>query len=421
MRKPLPRRADMVVVGGGPAGAVTAWLAARDGLQVLLVDPLRTGGRIEGLSPRLHRWLVSSGIGTGDSVVGPLPRRVDWAGIADSANGEYLVRRDRLDAHLRDAAVASGATLIEGTARPEGQTVDLGDGQRIEAGWVIDARGRGAHGRDATRRPGFSTIAISGACRGAQPAEPGISVTALAGGWVWTAALPGGELWAQYSCDARGDAPPEARLAAALAEARPEPGEIRFDAPPRAREAAPVLPAPIASLTALPVGDAFAAMDPLSGHGLFWAVSSALAAAAVRRTLAARPGAASEALCRRYIEERARETCLRNARIGRDFLRQETRFADAPFWRARRDFPDDLPSHAPRDEVSVAQGLVLRDGLIEEMEILKTPRSPDGIGWLGRAPATQVWRDFQSSGPGEAFLGRWGPAAQALLAEMSPR
>ena len=38
-------QADLVVIGGGPAGAVSAWLAARDGARVVLVDPDRAPAR----------------------------------------------------------------------------------------------------------------------------------------------------------------------------------------------------------------------------------------------------------------------------------------------------------------------------------------------------------------------------------------
>ena len=69
-------------------------------------------------------------------------------------------------------------------------------------------------------------------------------------------------------------------------------------------------------LSVLPIGDASAAMDPLSGHGMFWAVSSALAAAAVRRTLAAGRDAAGDTLARRFLGQRATDLFLRQARIG---------------------------------------------------------------------------------------------------------
>ena len=75
----MPDHADLIVLGGGPAGAVSAWLAAREGLAVLLVDPRRPRPRLEGLSPRLHRWLAGQGLLAGfDGILGPLRRQVEF-------------------------------------------------------------------------------------------------------------------------------------------------------------------------------------------------------------------------------------------------------------------------------------------------------------------------------------------------------
>ncbi len=418
MQTPGGPEPDMIVLGGGPAGAVSAWLAARDGLSVWLVDPERPLDRIEGLSPRLHRWLSATGIGTGGSVAGPLPRRIDWAGQSEGANGEFLVRRGAFDAHLRAAACAAGARPVRATGRIGTGGIILSDGSRPAPRWTLDARGRAAGRRRSPHPAPAATLSLCGWAIPAGRVEPGLTISALPEGWLWSGALPGGPLWAQFTCDARGDGPPEARLRAALAAARPGIGGAAFAGPVNAREAAPVLPSALDSLSCLPVGDALAAMDPLSGHGLFWAVSSALAAAAVRRTLAARPGAKTEALCRRYLESRALETALRNARIGRDFIRQETRFADAPFWAARRGFPDDVPGHEPLAAPATGTGFVLKDGLVEEREILRTPRSPQGIGWFGNVSAPALWREWQGCADREAFRRRWGPAGEALLAEI---
>ena len=38
---PLPRSAEVVVVGGGPAGAATAWWLARAGIDVVVLDKAR--------------------------------------------------------------------------------------------------------------------------------------------------------------------------------------------------------------------------------------------------------------------------------------------------------------------------------------------------------------------------------------------
>lgn len=413
--------ADMIVIGGGPAGSVSAWLAARDGLRVLLIDPGRQSGRIEGLSPRLHRWLKATGIGDGNATLGPFPRRVDWAGQPQPVNAEHAVDRDRFDAHLRHTAKAAGAEILTSSAQRNGHAVSLSGGRSLTARWIVDARGRKARHAEQSALP-FSTLSICGWYAQTEPALPGFDITALPEGWLWRATLPGGRHWAQLTVDARSPVPMEERLSLALSRAGA--GDITPETPLQARASAPLLPAPMDDLTCLPVGDALAAMDPLSGHGLFWAVSSALSAAAARRTLTARPGPGTEALCRRYLQERAHETYLRNARIGRDFLRQETRFAEARFWRVRSAFPDDCPAHSPVPTPEIRPGTVIRGGLIEEMDLLHTPDEPEGVGWFGQIPAAAFWQSLCAGQSSDRLAARWGPAARGLhdrLARHLPR
>lgn len=411
------RMRDLLILGGGPAGAVSAILAARDGLSVTLVDPCRGRERIEGMSPRLSTWLTRMGLLEGFSDLhGPLLRRADWSGLHGARNGESVVDRAALDRHLRAQAAAAGAQVIEASGAPEGEGVRLGDGTLLRAPLVFDARGRAAHaGRRGLRAP--ATVSLCAWVRGAAGAEPGATIAAIPEGWVWCARLADGRLWAQFTGDAASPLPPAARLRAALAAA--DPAVFARDLTIEglgARETAPILPAPVEDLTRMPVGDAFAAMDPLSGHGQFWAVSSALAAAAARRTLAARPG--SEDLVRRFLQGRAAETYIRNARIGRDFLRMETRFAAAPFWAARRDFPDDVPAHETRDAIEIARRPVVEEGLIAEADILLTPRSPAGVGWFGTIPAAEAWAMLLAGAPEAAFAERWGAAAASIPARL---
>ncbi|GLK64377.1 flavin-dependent monooxygenase QhpG [Paracoccus kondratievae] len=409
-------RTDLIVLGGGPAGAVSAWLAARDGLSVLLIDPDRQTPRVEGLSPRLHHWLATQGLLEGFTAIrGPLRRQVDWAGISES-NSEHVVLRGALDAHLRRMAVTEGVRLIVASGRPAPGGVELSDGTHIAAPMVIDARGRKA---PAAGTSGPATIALSGWVK-AKAVAPGVRLTAVAQGWLWRVALPDGRIWAQALLDAVGKGSPADRLHGIISKAEP----VLAAAPlgqVLAREAALRLPAPLADMSLLRVGDALAAMDPLSGHGQFWAVSSALAVAAVRRTLAAHPG--SGQLCRRFLDSRARETALHQARIGRDFLRAETRFQDAPFWTARRAFPDDEPASDVPQCPAIINAIVVENGLLTEREVLRTVRAPSGIGWFGSVPAPEVWRLWQQGGA-EALAARWGVAAPALarrlLDEIAP-
>lgn len=415
--------ADLVVVGGGPAGAVSALLGARDGLRVVLIDPCRPLPRLEGLGFRLRDWLGRQGMLRGfNGVIGPLPRRVDWAGMGES-NSEFVVLRGDLDAHLRGLAEQAGVRILPTSARIEGDSILLADGARLGPRWIIDARGRAARRAGGTQAP--ATLAICGWLGGAYVTqeEPGIRITALATGWLWRVALPDGRIWAQYVTDAAGDGTPEERLTDALRQAELGPGagpqsrraRLSLTAAPHLREAAPVLPAAIEDLRILPVGDALAAMDPLSGHGQFWAVSGALAVAAARRSLIAEPGAAMQDLCLRFLRLRAGETAMRQARIGRDFLRSETRYAASPFWMRRQGFPDDLPAHPQRADFATATQPVIQDGLLREIPVLLTPRSPGGVGWFGSVPAVQAYAAFRQGGPA-ALHAAWPELAPALLA-----
>lgn len=403
--------ADLIVLGGGPAGAVSAWLAARDGLRVLLIDPARDRPRLEGLSPRLHRWLAGQGLIDGFAgIFGPFRRQVDWASVSES-NVEHVVERAALDAHLRRCVHAAGARLAIGSGRPEPGGVWLGS-VRLRAPMVIDARGRRAR---ASIGKAPATVALSGWVRANLP--PGIRLVALPQGWLWRVALPDGRVWIQAVLDAAGDGSPAGRLQAAMAAADPALAHVPLSGQPLVREAAPRLPGPVGALDLLRVGDALAAMDPLSGHGQFWAVSSALAVAAVRRTLAARPGAQS--LCRRFLTQRALQTSLHQARIGRDFLRAEPRFRAEPFWAARRDFPDDLPALPPPERPRIARTILVEDGLLAEREVLHTPAAPQGIGWFGSIPAAEAWRSWQQGGA-PALHARWGAAGAQIARQLGP-
>ncbi|WP_052171879.1 NAD(P)/FAD-dependent oxidoreductase [Paracoccus sanguinis] len=287
----MGQTADLVVIGGGPAGAVSAWLAARDGAQVVLVDPDEAPDRIEGMSPRLHAWLGRSGmLEAGALQPVPAPRRSLWSGTMHGGNHELLVARPAFDHALRAAAARAGAQVITGVATPEPGAAVLGSGERLAAALVLDARGR----RGAARRPvrrGPATVSLGAWLAGPPSTPPQTVVLPFDAGWAWFAGMGGGRAWLQVTLDAADphQARPAARLARSLAQCaawlpegfRPESDGVLV------RESSPLLSGVPDDLSVLPVGDASAAIDPLSGHGMFWTVSSALAAAAVRRTLAA--------------------------------------------------------------------------------------------------------------------------------------
>ncbi|ADZ70914.1 PimS2 protein [Polymorphum gilvum SL003B-26A1] len=380
---------------------------------MVLIDPGTTRPRLEGLGERVAGLLAAKGLDAALAAAGPrLPRTVRWAGLTGSENGERLVRRDAFDAALRAAAQAAGACLL--TARvsriddadvARGVALRLSDGTALRARLMLDARGRHAHShaRALRRARGPATLAVAGRVAGL-PVEPGIRVAATPQGWLWDACDPGFGRWIQICIDAgdlSGDLSGElpgsgpAALAARLAGFLAQPcldgryaGAVA-DGQPVARHCALTLSAPDLAPPLVPVGDAAAAIDPLSGHGLFWALSSALAAAPMVRTLLDDPGQGAGRAAR-FHRDRVVGTFWRQARIGRDFYRLERGLAEYPFWAARAAWPDDRPAHAAPTETRLERRVVVDGDRLAERDVLVTPRDPDGVAFVAGLPVADL-------------------------------
>lgn len=400
---------DVAVVGGGPAGAIAAHELARSGRRVVLIDPGTTRPRLEGLGERVADLLRQKGLeealGTASA---RLPRTVSWAGLSDTANGERLVRRHEFDPVLRTAAARAGATVLparltrlETASVEHGVRLALSTGETVTARLMIDARGRQAPSAD--RRKGPQTLAIAGRL-GEDVDWAGTHVEATPQGWIWSASEPGFGQWLQISIDA-GDLVGSGQSALlnrmkwflAQAQFRGRYSHCGFSGTLLARPAGLVLSAPDLDLPVLPIGDAAVAIDPLSGHGMFWAVSSALSAVAGALTFLEDPETAAP-LVRRFHHDRVVNTFWRQARIGRDFYQLEEDLTEFPFWAARASWPDDKPAHTESGSLALEQKVVVEGGRLKERQVLITPEEPEGIAFLCGLPV-QALLDPESRGP----------------------
>lgn len=404
---------DVAIAGGGPAGAAAAALLARAGLSVAVADA-PAPGRMEGLSPRAAAVLDRMGL-PAEGVGAALRRRAVWGALDAAPNAERPVDRAAFDAGLRAAAASAGvdvraARILRVEPGAQEGRLALAGGESLRARLVVEARGRRAP-RPAAGLRGPAAVALAGWTRQAGPLAAEVRATPR--GWVWRLDAAGADRrWTQIVVDAAALGPGRAGIEAAWAAffAQPEAGEAEPGPETiRARAAELRLTAPTLDPLAPRIGDAALALDPLSGQGIWLALSAALAAQPVVAALLA--GEAD--LAARFHAQRVAATFLRQARIGRDFHRLAPEFGGAPFWAARRLWPDDAPAHAERRGVTLDRRVIVRDGRLVEAEAALTPQEPEGVAFVAGREIAPILRriGFAAPPPLAAFHARVLPEA----------
>jgi flavin-dependent dehydrogenase len=359
-------RPEVIVLGGGPAGAAAARECAKNSLAVALVErerfPRPHVG--EALAPPALRLLDA--IGPGADVRGAgftAVRRsvVLWGAEAPRLRPAFqapglVVDRGRFDALLLASAAAAGVEVIQPASagrpvrRSRGWCVPLRDRGELTADLLIDARGRAAGaGRVAD---GAATAALCGYWVDVPELAGEVVVEAADDAWLWAGRLSDGR-WsviafvAAAACAGR-TAPARtalytrllarSRLLRVILHGRPAGPVAICDATPGH------VPRPVRRGRIL-AGEAAVALDPLSSQGVQAAIVSGLQAATVATTWLRRPAEAAAAT--RFYVDRIAETAARNRAHAAAAYAAETARAALPFWRERAVIHD-----TPREPVS---------------------------------------------------------------------
>jgi hypothetical protein len=379
----------------------TAIGLVRLGYAVTLFTKPRRFVALEGVSERVAQGLRQAGLDEALATLAPpSPRRVLWRGAESAANSERLIHRPTFDAALLRDATRHGIMI----ASPEDGKIAVRTPQDLGADFVVEARGRAAP-LPACRVRGAETVSLLQSWRPRVPgaAQPHSAVQGFAEGWAWMAVGADGRRYLQLTLDVASLRLPEKAALGDFCRARLEQldfarefmADAEPESPPHARNATPILADEIAGERWLRVGDAAVAGDPLSGNGIFLALSAALQAPAVIHTLLHCPERAH--LARAFHEQRLAGLFYRFARIGRDFYAEETQWPQAPFWRVRRAWPDAEPLHraVTPEDVHIARRPVLCGDEIQEADVVVTPDQPLGL-WrrnaIDLAPALRIAR-----------------------------
>ncbi len=383
--------ADVVVVGGGPAGAAAAIRLARHGRDVVLVDRATfprdkicgdglTAGALRlleelGLEPNaVPSWQPVADVivrsPSGREVTFPLPR----------GSGSYAViaRRAELDAALLDVARRAGVEVRDGCActgaeeRPDRVVLELDGRESLSTRYVIGADGmwsplrkhlgvatEGYRGEWHAFRQYFTDVGPRAARDLFVWFEPD-----LLPGYAWSFPLPGGRANVGFGIQRDGgkvariqdmkalwpDLLHRPHIAGALGpSARPESPHRAWPIPARIDEVV------LTTSRALFVGDAAAATDPMTGEGIGQALlTGVLAAEAIR------DGRLDAPIVRSLYERRVREALVADHKMSLLLVRAvrhrrgvgaAVRLAGAAPW-TRRNFARWLFEDYPRSVVT---------------------------------------------------------------------
>ena len=421
---------DVLILGSGPAGALTAALLTAHGHRVGVISAENRQVRYEGMSERVRGILTAHSFENALAAVGPeVERHVIWNGAEPEArNREALVDRCAFDRGLCLDLIDRGIDLIDANvARIENtqgvwavQAKRSDGGGGIEGRFLVEARGRRAPRGGGAAVSGPETTALAREIEGL-PHRPMTMIATFADGWVWAISGGQGRGIVQLFVDSSDGRLPKAGeldgfFAGELAKV-PEiehwTGKGEFRGTVSARNATNYRMPDLVDDGFIRVGDAAAGVDPLSGHGMFEAFGSALAASATVHTMIATPE--NDALARSFYRERAEQAHLRYCRVGRDFYAMEQRWPERPFWKARAAWPDAEPAHAPpyAGPVEIMAKPVISNGLIVERTVCVTPDHPRGVWRVADVPLADLVQLLSTRKGGD--LGTLAPTLAAEL------
>jgi geranylgeranyl reductase family protein len=310
------RRADVVVVGAGPAGSSAAAWAARAGRDVLVIDSAqfpRDKACGDGLTPRAVAELERLGLG------GWLDGRIRHHGLRMSGFGADVeirwpgpsfpstssaVPRTELDDRIRMVAADEGAKMLLGAKVVDAQrdsrgrvtALVLDDGTEIGVGTLIVADGaRSTLGRVLGRRWHQETVyavAIRGYVGTSRASEPWLTSHLelrspegeVLPGYGWIFPLGNGEVNIGVGALATAKRPADVRLPRLMSYyAGLRRQEWGFTGEPRAGLSA-LLPmggavSGVAGPNWMLIGDAAACVNPLNGEGIDYGLETGRLAA----------------------------------------------------------------------------------------------------------------------------------------------
>jgi flavin-dependent dehydrogenase len=334
--------ADVVIVGGGPAGAVTGLCLARAGARVAIMDGSCAERFGETVPPEIHPVLAELGLWQAFQDLGAVeaPGIVSRWGSQSASEQDFVanahgcgwrVDRAAFDGMLlREAERAGARVMVRRAAERPVRAAGVWRVGEVRARYLVDAAGRnGVTAGEREIDDVLLAIALVSQYDRGGPVDARTYIETTPDGWWYSGALPDGTVMAMFFTDPETFRDPGVAIGEQLAHSPLTRGRLAGARLSRSR----VVYAPSSCRRAvcgdgwLAVGDSASCYDPLSGRGIFKALRHGAAAA---KAIVAGEGAIAE-----YASQ-VRDEFASYARQRRIYYAGERRWSGSGFWRRRQ-------------------------------------------------------------------------------------
>lgn len=440
-------RTEILVAGGGPAGATAARLLRRLGHDVMLIErsAVRRRHSLESIAP--GAWPVLETLGLREVVeaatfLHQVETLVHWPDPVEKGTSQVIVRPafDRLlvqEARKEGVVVHSPATVRRVVCPADGRwQVDVeraGERYSIFADFLVDAAGRGGI---IKRRPlaGSGDVvgsspplaALCGEFSGVRSGRAQMRVEAAEDAWFWGTALANGDTNAIVFFDPRRHRGVlrDRLYLTLLADSRLFAHYLDGDLLRLRIADAGTQLAPHLDERSIKLGDAAYTVDPLSSQGVQTALVSAIKAAAIVHTLRTEgDAAAAREFYRSHYRQLSRTHAVHAAR-------HYARGGSGPFWWARAREPamtmsapaikvtEDTPLSL-RADVKRVEAPVLSGMLIRRFPALAAPHFDAPVAFVDGVEIALLFALLQGGETPRQIAQRWstriGPAASVKV------
>lgn len=371
----------IVILGGGPSGVVCAIGLKKLGFNVILISKKRPFDALEGFSHRTIEGFKKAGCAYAlETIKYKAKREATWNNITYDKNFEFIVERKLFDEALLQDAKSYGVKVIKGAGQIINERLStikvMKRNTIIKASFIVDARGRMSP-RNSQKKSKETVSYLIKYSKKNDTCKTSLHTSEE--GWIWRATYGTNSNYLQLTTTS-------GNSRAKIEEIMNHEERININNTHKiiTREATSYISKEIISKNILKIGDAACAVDPLSGSGVFQALSTALISPYVINTLLYGSNA-DKLAATSFFKDRVNDIFFRYARMGREFYSLEKQFINK-FWVQRSIWPDlkKYNKSSSLNEVSIKRKAILIEPFIKAHDVVITNNMPMGIWRLGR-------------------------------------